>query len=89
MKSSPIVDIIKPNTIAKRAFTIELPTKLQTAVTANMYNARYSGALNLSARSATNGPKIIKPTTAIVPAIYDPIAAIHKAAPAFPCLAIS
>ena len=44
-------------------------SKLQTAVTANMYKAKYSGALNLRAKSATNGPKIIKPTTAIVPAM--------------------
>ena len=64
-----MVDIIKPNTIAKRALTIEFPTKLHTAVTAKMYRARYSGALNFRAKSATNGPKIIKPTTAIVPAI--------------------
>ena len=67
--SSPIVEIINPNVIASNALIIEFPTKLQTAVIAKMYKAKYSGALNFKARSATKGPNIIKPTTAIVPAI--------------------
>ena len=55
---------------------------------ANIMIAKYSGGPNLRATVTRIGENILNPKLLKVPAINDPMAAIPKAAPALPCLAI-
>jgi len=51
-------------------------------------NAKYSGGPKSSANSASGGAKKVIPMMETVPAMNDPIAAMARAAPARPFLAI-
>ena len=49
----------------------------------------YSGGPNRSAKAASGGAIMVSITTPKVPAIHEPTAAMHSAAPARPFLAIA
>ena len=84
----PTKDSKKPNSAIKSPFTTDWPVKLMTIVTESSISAKYSGGPKARAYSANRGAKKVSPTTPKVPAAKDPIAAIPKAGPARPCLAM-
>ena len=76
-------------TVASRPFAGDEPVSDDTAVIASSIRQKYSAGPNFSANSVSGSENSVMPTTPIVPAMNEPIAAIASAAPALPFLAIS
>lgn len=64
------------------------PSTELTVTNANNIKQKYSGGPSLIAKFANMGANKVTPTVAIDPATNEPIAAVAKAAPARPDLAI-
>ena len=65
-----------------------LPSTALTVVKASTISMKYSGGPSFTAYSAMMGANRVTSTVAIVPATKEPMAAVARAAPARPLLAI-
>jgi hypothetical protein len=79
---------IMPKAPIIRAFITDPCARYVITVKPSRITAKNSGAPNLNPKSAMGPAKTISPMIPSVPAINDPKAAIPKAAPALPSLAI-
>jgi hypothetical protein len=79
----------RPRNIEMNPFTIEDPASMITSRRANSISEEYSGGPKPTATSAITGARNVSPTTPMVPATNEAMAAMPKAGPARPCLAIS
>ena len=86
--SRPTIASRRPTKRMISPFVIEPPERVTARRSPSVVRAKYSGGPKSRANSASGGAKNVRPTTATVPAINDPIAAIPRAAPARPFLAI-
>ena len=87
-RSVPTVDSITPNSTARIPLRMLLPARLETVAKASTTTMNFSGDWNSVVTCDSGGPNSISPTTAPVPAMNDPIAAMARAEPARPCLDI-
>ena len=84
----PTMPITKPIVSAIRPRLIERPISELTVTKAKSIRAKKSGGVILRPRAAMLGAAIAKIPVPIAPAKKEPMAAVAKAAPAFPALAI-
>ena len=87
-RSMPMVANISPKTVEIVPFNSESPARLLTVVRPKTIRAKLSAGPNCNAKRARGGPISIRKATESVPATNEPMAAIHSAGPARPCLAI-
>ena len=79
--ASPIKSAVRPRSALA-------PRTALTVVKASTMSMKYSGGPSRTAYSATIGANTVTSTVAMVPATKEPMAAVAKAAPARPFLAI-
>jgi len=87
MISCPTIASISPRQAAIRPRMIDSPAKATTRLKAMTMREKYSAGPNIRAVSASGGPKTMSPITLTVPPMKEPMAAIPRATPAFPCRA--
>ena len=75
--------------MASSPFAGDDPVKDDTDVIASSIRQKYSAGPNFRANEVSGSENSVMPTTPIVPAMKEPIAAMASAAPARPFLAIS
>ena len=86
---SPTVAIIKPSNVIKIALdTCPVPAKAAIALNPTIIKAKYSAEWKSNATDDNAGANIINKMAPIVPPAKDEIAAIVRAFPAIPALAI-
>ncbi len=86
--STPIMPRNMPTNKAVRPRRAELPSTAATVTKDNIISEKYSAGPNFSANFTTGSAMNVMPIVPIVPATKEPIAAVAKAAPARPRLAI-
>ena len=74
--------------IEMKPLSMDSPASMITSNSAKTIRAEYSGGPKLTATSAANGARKVRPITPMVPATNEAMAAIPSAFPARPCLAI-
>ncbi len=87
--STPMRPSSTPTSAMHTPVTGGPPLSADASTSPNVASAKYSGGPKPSAHRANAGPTNVRPTTATVPAMNEPIAAIASAGPARPCFAIS
>ncbi|GAA1186601.1 hypothetical protein GCM10009608_22810 [Pseudonocardia alaniniphila] len=87
--SWPIVASRSPSAAMLRLFSAEPVPRYVTRRIPSTVSATYSGGPKETASDASGGASSVSPTTARIPPMNEPIAAIPSAGPARPCLAIS
>lgn len=83
-RSSPTVDMARPNEVDSNPFASELPVSALTVLKAKIISAKYSVGPKFSANCAIGTAMKVRAVTPSVPAIKELIAAIESAAPARP-----
>ena len=73
---------------AVRPRSVLWPSTALTVQKASTISRKYSGGPSLTAWVAISGARKVTPSVAMVPATKLPMAAVARAAPARPCLAI-
>ena len=86
--SVPIMPSSRPSTTMASAFQMEPLASTTAAIRPSTISAKYSAGPNLKATSARGGAKAASRKVATVPAKKEPMAAMDRAAPARPRLAI-
>ena len=86
--SIPTIANISPNMVMIRAANIDLPERPVTRERPTTSKANTSGGPKRSAKVARGKDTTIRAKVAKVPPMKEPIAAIPRAGPALPCLAI-
>jgi hypothetical protein len=87
-RSKPTVDNRNPNIPDIKPLSFEVPASNTTKLSPRIIRPAYSGGPKMMASSATAGARNVSPIRPTVPAMNEPIAAIPRAGPARPCLAI-
>jgi hypothetical protein len=87
-RSMPISPRVRPMKSETRPRSVELPKAAETVTKARTISAKYSRGPKARAKLTTHGARKARATVAMRPATKEPMAAVARAGPPRPALAI-